>query len=212
MSKYKKRIMVLSLGTLGMILLSGCGSKQVGSRVENRNQIDQVMESQIAAGQDKKKTSEEETKQEETSKTTKESSKTTEETKQTGDVQKTEQNSGVDIDLTVMDSDMVYATVYQLMFNPEDYQGKTVKMRGNYYATWYERTKKYYHCVIIQDATACCSQGMEFLWGDGSHVYPDEYPENETEVEVIGEFEIYSEDGYDYCRLKNADLSVVTES
>ena len=104
---------------------------------------------------------------------------------------------------------MVYATVYQLMFESEDYVGKTIKVRGNYSASWYDRTQQYYHCVIIQDATACCAQGLEFIWEDGSHIYPDDYPENDTEVEIVGEFEIYVEDGYEYCRLKNASLRVV---
>ena len=65
---------------------------------------------------------------------------------------------------------------------------------------------------IIKDAMACCSQGIEFVWGDGSHTYPDEYPEQGSEVVVIGEFETYMEDGdpYLYSRLKDATMEVIS--
>ena len=33
---------------------------------------------------------------------------------------------------------------------------------------------------------ACCAQGLEFVWGDGSHKYPDEYPAEDAEIEVQG--------------------------
>lgn len=117
----------------------------------------------------------------------------------------------VDCDLTMMGSDMVYATVYQMMINPNDYVGKTVRMDGNYYATWYEETKKYYHYCLIQDAMACCAQGMEFVWEDGKHAYPDEYPQEDAQVVVTGVFETYKEEGDDnlYCRLEGASLEVV---
>ena len=115
----------------------------------------------------------------------------------------------VDYDLTAMSSDMVYATVYQMMILPEDYEGKTFRMEGSFYATYYEPTQSYYYYCIIQDATACCAQGLEFVWGDGSHKYPDEYPEEYTDVVVEGTFETYREEGDEnlYCRLTDAVLT-----
>lgn len=118
--------------------------------------------------------------------------------------------ASVDYDLTAMSSDMVYATVYQMMVDPEAYVGKTIRMNGLYYGSYYEPTEKYYHYCIIQDALACCTQGLEFIWGDGNHVYPDEYPEENAMVVVQGVFETYQEDGdeYLYCRLKDAILEI----
>ena len=115
----------------------------------------------------------------------------------------------VDYDLTAMSSDMVYATVYQMMILPKDYEGKTFRMKGSFYATYYEPTQSYYYYCIIQDATACCAQGLEFVWGDGSHKYPDEYPEEYTDVVVEGTFETYREEGDEnlYCRLTDAVLT-----
>ena len=118
--------------------------------------------------------------------------------------------STVDYDLTEMSSDMVYAMVYQMMMEPEKYEGKTFRMEGIYYTVYSEDTKKYYHYCIIQDATACCAQGMEFVWDDGSHAYPDEYPEENADVIVEGTFETYTESGDSnlYCRLKDASMEV----
>lgn len=121
------------------------------------------------------------------------------------------ENEPVDYDLTQMGSDMVYATVYQMMVDPTAYENKSVKVSGNYYGGWYEPTEQYYYYVIIEDAMACCSQGLEFIWEDGSHVYPDEYPEDGSKVEVTGVFETYQEEGDQtiYCRLKDSELVIL---
>lgn len=118
----------------------------------------------------------------------------------------------VDYDLTVMGSEMVYAMVYQLMTNPDEYADKTIKIEGSYYPTYYEPAEKYYHYVVIKDATACCAQGIEFVWDDGNHQYPEEYPKEEEEVIVTGKFETYQEDGDKnlYFRLKDASLDIVS--
>lgn len=119
----------------------------------------------------------------------------------------------VDYDLTGMSSDMVYAAVYNLMADPDAYVGKTFRVEGKYYPVYYEPTAKYYHYCIIQDALTCCAQGLEFVWGDGSHVYPDEYPEENDKIVVQGIFELYKEDGEDflYCRLKDATMKVISQ-
>ena len=116
----------------------------------------------------------------------------------------------VDYDLTSMSSDMVYATVFQMVNSPEQYENKSFKISGTYYSIFYEPTGKYYHYCIIQDATACCAQGMEFVWDDDSHVYPDDYPAENSNIVVTGVFETYREDGDKnlYCRLSDASLEL----
>lgn len=115
-----------------------------------------------------------------------------------------------DYDLTSMNKDMVYATVYQMIAYPENYVGKTIRMKGLYYAGYYEATKHYYHYCLIQDALACCAQGIEFVWEDGRHIYPDEYPKENAEIVVQGVFETYREENNPRlsCCLKNASLKV----
>lgn len=112
---------------------------------------------------------------------------------------------GIDVDLTALSSTMVYSEVYNMMVTPENYVGKTVKMDGIFASYHDESSDKYYFACIISDATACCSQGMEFVLTDG-YSYPDDYPEEGGDVCVVGDFDTYQEGGYTYCALWNARL------
>lgn len=112
---------------------------------------------------------------------------------------------GVDVDLTALSSTMVYSEVYNMMVAPDKYIGKTVRMRGQF--ALYEDTEssaRYFACIIA-DATACCSQGLEFVL-TGEHTYPKDYPELGSEITVTGIFELYEENGLQYCRLANATI------
>ena len=60
---------------------------------------------------------------------------------------------GIDVDLTALSSTMVYSEVYNMMTSPEDYIGKTVKMKGMYSVYHDESTDKYCFACIIKDAT-----------------------------------------------------------
>lgn len=189
---------------LCILLITGCSNKKGtnGKGVNNTNSIEKVIDNQIANEDGKTETTESEKASSDV-----ESNKDIEDTI-SGAENIRDTDETVDYDLTQMSSDMVYATVYQMMVTPEEYEGKTFRIDGNFYATYYEATKKYYFYCIIQDATACCAQGMEFIWDDGSHIYPDEYPEDNAEIVVEGTFETYREDGDEnlYCRLSDAIL------
>ena len=199
--KNLKKCMVL---LLCILLITGCSNKKGtnGKGVNDTNSIEKVIDNQIANEDGKTETTESEKASSDV-----ESNKGIEDTI-SGAENVRDTDETVDYDLTQMSSDMVYATVYQMMVTPEEYEGKTFRIDGNFYATYYEATKKYYFYCIIQDATACCAQGMEFIWDDGSHIYPDEYPEDNAEIVVEGTFETYREDGDEnlYCRLSDAIL------
>lgn len=126
------------------------------------------------------------------------------------ETEKTQDNSEVDYDLTEMDSDMVYVMVYQLMIDPEQYIGKTFRIAGSFRAIFSDQTQKWYSYCLVQDALACCAQGVEFVWGDGTHIYPDEYPLEDTRIVVEGTFETYQEEGSDslYSRLADASMRI----
>lgn len=109
-------------------------------------------------------------------------------------------SGGVDVDLTALSSTMVYSEVYAMMATPEEYIGKTVKMTGTMDAFEDPDTGTVYYACVIQDATACCAEGMEFLLADGA------YPDAGEEITVTGEFETYTEGEDLFCRLKNATL------
>ena len=111
----------------------------------------------------------------------------------------------VDLDLSVMSGTIVYAQVYNLMYEYETWLGKTIRIAGYYSA--FEDTARgvVYHACVIPDATACCAQGIEFIWA-GEHVWPDEYPEEGTQIVVTGRLDVYEEDGYLYLHLVDAEL------
>ena len=109
----------------------------------------------------------------------------------------------IDIDLTAMSASMVYAQVYDMLTHPEEYLGKTVKMAGQF-AVYQGDTRNYYACVIA-DATACCAQGIEFLPASAL-TYPDEFPSLDTYITVIGTFDTYREENYEFCQLIDAIL------
>ena len=198
-----KKLIKYMMLFLCILLMTGCSNKKSGGgkNITTANSVDKIINEQIN-NENKEKTTDKGNLS-----LSDELSKETESTiKDTEDVQKTKET--VDYDLTQMSSDMVYATIYQMMVTPEEYEGKTFRIDGNFYATYYEATKKYYFYCVIQDATACCAQGMEFVWGDGTHIYPEEYLEDNAEIVVEGIFETYREEGDDnlYCRLSDATL------
>lgn len=94
---------------------------------------------------------------------------------------------GVDLDLTRLSATMVFAEVAAMVRTPEDYLGKTVRMAGP--LAVYEANPAlgidYFYTVVIQDATACCQQGMEFIWPEGT------LPEAGTGLVVTGTFAEY---------------------
>ena len=109
----------------------------------------------------------------------------------------------VDVDLTVMNSTMVYSEVYNMLTKPDSYRGKSVRMKGAF-AVYIGDSMNYY-AVLISDATACCSQGIEFVLVNESELsYPDDYPTLGTTVTVSGTFGTYMEGTNMYCRLSNA--------
>lgn len=107
------------------------------------------------------------------------------------------------IDLTALSGTMIYSEVYNMMYYPESYVGKVIRMEGifsDYYDE--EKGKNFYGCIIT-DATACCAQGVEFEPID-SYIYPDDFPEDGDKIIVEGTFDLYEDDGYTYCTLRNA--------
>lgn len=205
----KKRIALALSLTASMLLFSitGCGKQQPNSRLQSTNQVENAIKEQMKKedGSTAKEalvvTTEDTTTEE---KTSMEAS--------TADVDpSTLDYTKVDIDLTAMGKDMVYSTVYQMVYNPQDYIGKTVRMKGQYYVAYSQdpENDKFYNYCLIADAQACCQQGLEFVCTDGHDTYPDDFPEDGSEVEVTGVFEMYEEDGYMFLHLNYADMVVV---
>ena len=114
------------------------------------------------------------------------------------------------VDLTALSSTMVYAEVFAMMSSPEDYVGKTVKMQGIFskgqlYAAGSLNDGGTVFACVIQDATACCAQGIPFELA-GDRTYPQDYPELGDTITVVGTFEIHQQEGMQFCRLRDAEF------
>ena len=117
-------------------------------------------------------------------------------------------NGEYDVDLTQLNSNMIYAQVYDMLENTEKYTGQTVRVQGtfNYYQD--PTSKREYFAALVSDATACCAQGIEFVRKDEAH-YPEDYPEQGTPIEISGTFYTYTEEDQVYVELHDATMKVL---
>jgi len=115
----------------------------------------------------------------------------------------------VDIDLSIMSRTMIFAEVNNITSNPESYLGKSIRLKGSYFAAYYDVTDDYYHFVLIEDADSCCQQGLEFILGD-DYIFPGDFPPDMTEIEITGIYSSYLESGQTYYYIA-ADVMQYTE-
>ncbi len=115
--------------------------------------------------------------------------------------------SKIDLDLTQMSATMIYSTMFDMLVMPEDYVEKNIKLSG-----WFEtytdpQTGELYYAVVVPDATACCQQGLEFVW-PGNHTYPTDFPETGTDITVTGIYKLIENDGitYNYLEASNVEF------
>lgn len=130
---------------------------------------------------------------------TKNEASTESETKQASDSDVNKKGKKADIDLTELNSNMVYSEVYNVISEPEKYVGKTFRMKGTADIFTDSNTKKTYYSCIIKDAAACCANGLEFQLND-----ENDYPKRDEEVTVYGTFDTYKEKKLTYCVIKDA--------
>lgn len=114
---------------------------------------------------------------------------------------------GVDMDLTQLSGSMVYAQTFELLNNADKYMGQTIRIAGKFQSVVSKETSNRYYYVMVSDVTACCQQGFEFIWGDNSHVYPDEYPAENSDIVITGVLSTYEENSKKYCYLAVDDIS-----
>ena len=87
----------------------------------------------------------------------------------------------VDIDLTAMNSTMVYATVFNIVNNPLQYAGQTMKLTGEYTVYPTDDPAGTIHACLVRDAAGCCASGLEFRLAASQ-----EYPPEGSEITLIG--------------------------
>ncbi len=103
-----KKLFCILIVVLALVSFAACGSKKDKATTDN-----QTSNSSVSQNQATEKASE--------------SAPTTSAPAQSTD--------GIDVDLTKLSSTMVYSEVYNMMYTPDDYIGKTVKMNGHLHIT-----------------------------------------------------------------------------
>ncbi|MCL1832339.1 MAG: hypothetical protein FWG45_05440 [Oscillospiraceae bacterium] len=99
----------------------------------------------------------------------------------------------IDIDLTKMSSNVASAQIGMFYENEQDYMGKTVKIRGTYYPFFVDDEELIEHNITLQyivfDCPSGCNKYLEFI--DADKTYPDDYPDEDTLIEITGVFDRY---------------------
>lgn len=110
-----------------------------------------------------------------------------------------------DFDLTKMSATMIYSTIFDMLIMPEDYVEKVIKVKGWFETYTNPETGELFYAVVVPDATACCQQGLEFIW-PGDHHYPADFPEPGQDITVTGRYKLIDMDGFAYNYLEASEV------
>ena len=206
----RKKFLFLAVGM--MMLLFGCGVKNnaTGISLDKGAFLAETSLGSLTA------TSQAESSLSETSQAESSLSETSQAASVQDDSSVSAQASGDVVDLTKLNGTMMYSQVFDMMSNPQKYMGKRVVMRGQF--SFYQPMDgdgkpipdRIYCSCVIADATACCSQGLEFDLANKPASLED-YPAAGDDIEVSGTFSTYDEGGFTYCRLINAAMKTLDE-
>ena len=198
------------------VAIAGCGKKR-----QNKNQMFSTTKSVKDTIEEEMKKEQEKKENAENEKALKNDFQATEEDVKEINEDKNEENkkaknlggenqTDIDYDLTEMNSDMIYATVFMVVQDPESYAGKTFKIYGNSYTFPTTEGKSMTHYCLIKDALACCAQGLEFISSNSDEKYPDDG----DEIVVTGTLESYTVEDIPMplCRLVNAKIEKKTNA
>lgn len=109
----------------------------------------------------------------------------------------------IDLDLASLSSTMIFAEIFNMVVEPEKYEGKKIRMKGvvSVFRDG-EREKSSYAC-IVKDAAACCAQGFDFVLSAAAA--PGGYPEDGDEITLTGTFTELVEDGISHYMIAEAE-------
>ena len=111
------------------------------------------------------------------------------------------------IDISFMNSNMIYSEIYNMTISPEEYNGKRIRVKGFFAIGQDENGNTIFGC-IVPDALACCQQGLGFELKEARR-YPEEFPVTGTEVIIEGDFSYTENEFMVMIVLKNAKMDLV---
>ena len=99
-----------------------------------------------------------------------------------------------------IEQELAYIEAVNMNIWPQDYVGKTRTVTGESTSKYFAVTDQTYYSVAVINKDGTSTEKVEYLLADGA------YPSDGTPVTVTGEFEVYLENGIQYCRLKDAQI------
>ena len=113
-------------------------------------------------------------------------------------------DSGV-IDMAAMSEIVRSAEMARIMADPENYIGRSFKVRGYYENTFIEEEGKYFHLVIMKDGDSCCPpEGFEFRMASDSG-----FPELGATLEMVGVLDRHNDLGPTLYYLFVEDMTIL---
>lgn len=112
------------------------------------------------------------------------------------------------IDISAAEATAAYSVLFLVAVAPENYEGKTLRLRGDYKSYYDAERDIQYMACFLSDATACCSQSIYMVMDDPPA--PDALPPDGSVVTAEGVVERYvMEDGTPSVRLVHTEILAV---
>jgi hypothetical protein len=110
------------------------------------------------------------------------------------------------LDFTRLSETIVIAEMIRIAERPDSYLDRTIKASGVYNIVYDERLGRYRHFIMVVEPDICCpKREFELIWnGDFS-----DFPEDKTEIEVVGVFKKYEEGRQTYYYLEVDNIIVL---
>ncbi len=106
----------------------------------------------------------------------------------------------IDVDLTKVNTNMVYVQVFYMMQKPEDYNGQTIRLPGVCTIMKNRVTQqRTYNCNVL-DGTGCCAKMIPFKLADANAAYP----KSGEAITVTGKFQVVTENDKTFGVLNDA--------
>ncbi len=108
----------------------------------------------------------------------------------------------IDYDLTQMSETMVYSQIFDLVSTPFEYEDARFVIEGNLIESEDLNTGEIFYAIFIEDAAACCSQGLEVVFTQDFEI-----PTLPKSVVLTGTIKSYSYNDYDYAFVVAEDIA-----
>jgi len=118
------------------------------------------------------------------------------------------QDVHVDVDLTALSSTMAQAEFINILTNPSDYLGKTIRVRGPYFNINFQEFGEVFHFVMVIEGDECCRMGFEFILS-GDYAYPDDFPSQYARIEITGVLSVIEHGEQNFLYLATDEITLL---